>query len=63
MDFKSLFTWEIKQLTYAHYDNIQVAFFTPFFYSGLQCREISVTDNVGTKQENSSIFGSKTWVI
>ena len=31
MDFKSLFTWEIKQLTYAHYDNIQVAFFTPFF--------------------------------
>ena len=33
--------------------------FTPFFIAVLYCRVVSITDNVSTKQENSSIFGPK----
>ena len=29
------------------------------FHCGLYCRAVSVTDNLCTKRENSSIFGSK----
>ena len=28
------------------------------FHCGLYCRAVSVTDNLGTKQGNSSVFGS-----
>ena len=31
----------------------------PIFYCGLYCREVSITDNLCTKQGNSSIFESK----
>ena len=33
--------------------------FYPIFHCGLYCRAVSVTDNLCTKQGNSSIFGSK----
>ena len=33
--------------------------FYPIFHCGLYCRAVSVTDNLCTKQVNSSIFGSK----
>ena len=33
--------------------------FYPNFHCGLYCRAVSVTDNLCTKQGNSSIFGSK----
>ena len=36
--------------------------FYPIFHCGLYCRVVSVTDNLCTKQENSSIFGSKSAV-
>ena len=33
--------------------------FHPILHCGLNCRAVSVTDNLCTKQGNSSIFGSK----
>ena len=33
--------------------------FHPILHCGLYCRAVSVTDNLCTKQGNSSIFGSK----
>ena len=33
--------------------------FYPIFHCGLYCRAVNVTDNLCTKQGNSSIFGSK----
>ena len=33
--------------------------FYPIFHCGLYCRAVSITDNLCTKQGNSSIFGSK----
>ena len=33
--------------------------FYPTFYWGLYCRGVSITDNLCTKQENSSIFEPK----
>ena len=33
--------------------------FYPIFHCSLYCRAVSVTDNLCTKQGNSSIFGSK----
>ena len=32
--------------------------FYPIFNCGLYCRAVSITDNLCTKQGNSSIFGS-----
>ena len=34
-------------------------YFYPIFHCSLYCRAVSVTDNLCTKQGNSSIFGSK----
>ena len=34
--------------------------FCPIFHCGLYCRAVSVTDNLSTKQGNSSIFGAKS---
>ena len=33
--------------------------FYPIFHCGLYCRAVSITDNLRTKQENSSIFEPK----
>ena len=33
--------------------------FYPIYHCSLYCRAVSVTDNLCTKQGNSSIFGSK----
>ena len=46
-------------LHYARHHNQRVYIFYPIFHGSLYCRVVIVTDNLFTKQGNSSIFGSK----
>ena len=46
-------------LPYTCHYNLRFVYFYPIFHCGLYCRAASVTDNLCTKQGNSSIFGSK----
>ena len=48
-----------KYVPYARHYNPRFVYFYPIFHCGLYCRAVSVTDNLCTKQGNSSIFGLK----
>ena len=48
-----------NKIPYARHQTPRFVYFLPHFSCGLYCRAVSVTDNLCTKQENSSILGSK----
>ena len=57
------------QIPYARHYKPCLVYFYPIFHCGLYCRAISSTDNLYTKQGNSSIFSLKSvvynqeWII
>ena len=46
-------------IPYARHYNPRLVYFYPIFHCGLYCKAVSITDNLCTKQENSSIFEPK----
>ena len=49
----------MNDVPYACHNKPRLVFFSRIFHCGLYRRAVSITDNLHTKQGNSSIFGPK----